>query len=146
MRRRLLVVIVLLCGSPAIAGSVRNSRLYDHVVKLRAADPDRFDGNYPFIGKLLRDDKFFDKLYDRWQANPARFEHYHDPLLIRILDGKPRVPPPLSPIHPPRPPHFPPILPPDECGPNSPGAVPEPGTLAIMLIGMGTVLLWRRSR
>lgn len=145
MRIRLACIAMTLITGPAFAGSIRNEKLYDRIVELRATDPDRFDGNYPFIGRLVSDDEFFDSLYDRWQSHPARFEHYHDPLLIRILDGGPRIPhfpPNPPPCPPPHPPCFPPV--PPRCDPDPPPGVPEPGSVVMLSIGLGLIAMARR--
>lgn len=139
------LMIILSCGS-ALAGSIRDHRLYTRIVELRDADPDRFDGRYPFIGRIVSDDQFFQRYYDRWQGHPERFEYWH-PLLTRILESRPDFPP--SPPPPPPNGHLPdppPFIPPDDCGPNPPPppGVPEPKTIWMIQVGLASILLARR--
>lgn len=142
MRNSILWLVVLLACSQCIAGSIRDHRLYTRIVELRDTDPDRFDGRYPFIGRIVSDDQFFEKYYDRWQGHPERFEYWH-PLLTRILESRPHFPPPPPSWHLPPPP---PVIPPDDCGPNPPPphGVPEPKTIWMVQIGLASILLARR--
>lgn len=137
---------------------LRNERLFGGMATARLRDAARFDRAHPFYGQLLGNSASYSYYMWRWQLAPARFEHYH-PLAWRILDGRasleaklgaipvetvpetPTLPPlPPRPPTPPTPP-TPPVDPHPGLTPQ--GAVPEPSTALMMIVGAGTLLLAR---
>jgi hypothetical protein len=133
--------------------------LYEQVVAERSENPHRFDRLHPILGELLTDRASFEYWLNRWQAHPARFEHYH-PWFWRVIDGEsrsggppvtlPPVPPMISPAgesgNPPiGPGPLPPEPPPPPRPPAAPVPVPEPGSLLVLLEAIGLVLLARRA-
>ena len=142
---------------------LRNERLYEAMVVARDHDPTRFDERHPILGELLTDHASFEYWLNRWQAHPARFEHWH-PLFWRIIDGEwlesePPIIPPLippagqkgdlpvgpGPPVPPSPPGPPrPVAPPGPPGPVAPPAVvPEPDPLLLLVVALGLILVVR---
>ena len=134
--------------------ALRNERLYEKMVDERSHNPTRFDRLHPILGDVLTDRSSFEYWLNRWQAHPARFEHWH-PLFWRILDGEALHggPPVISPLIPavlpggdsPAPPG--PIGPPEPPGPPGPpgpvAVVPEPGSLRLVLVALGLILVAR---
>jgi len=67
--------------------ALRNEHLYEQMVDLRSHDPTRFDQINPIVGDLLTERSSFEYWLNRWEAHPARFEHWH-PRFWRIIDGE----------------------------------------------------------
>ena len=81
---------------------LRNQRLYEHVVVLRARTPEEFDRQHLILGEFVSERPFFEYWVDRWEAHPVTFEHWN-PWFWRIIDGgmleggPPVIPPLVSP-------------------------------------------------
>ncbi|MGC8643314.1 MAG: PEP-CTERM sorting domain-containing protein [Isosphaeraceae bacterium] len=130
------------------------------MVAQRSENPARFDRLHLVLGDMLSNRSSFEYWYNRWQADPARFEHWH-PLFWRIIDGEsiaggsPINPSPISPSIPPLIPpagqgDISPVTPSTPSGPPPPppsplATVPEPGTVLLVLEGLGLILLARRG-
>ncbi len=139
---------------------LRNERLYEHVVELRAHDPEEFDRQHPVLGEFVSQRPSFEYWVNRWEADPAQFEHWH-PRFWRIIDGGaleggPPVSPPLVfpavPVGEPRrdvdhsvSPHSPnPPGKPNSTIPVNPApAVPEPSSLQLLLMTVELALAVR---
>lgn len=142
--------------------ALRNERLYERVVADRLQNPVRFDRLHPILGDLLTNRSTFEYWYNRWQAAPARFEHWH-PYFWRIIAGEalaggppvvlpPVVLPPAPPLIPPagqegNPPvisgPLPPAPPNPPVQPPSVAAVPEPGSFVLVVEALALAVLAR---
>ena len=125
-------------------------KFYLQMLARREHDPAGFDLHRPVIGKVLSDPAAFEYWFDRWQANPARFEHWH-PCFWHLLHGEALAsvtiapPPPLKPPagegpEPPAPPGGPPDNPPPHV------ATPEPSSLLLIVVSLGILLLVQGGR
>jgi len=133
--------------------ALHNERLYEEMVDLRSHDPTQFDHLHPILGDLLTEQSSFEYWLNRWEAHPARFEHWH-PWFWRIIDGEALEggPPVITPLVPPagqggEPPAAPgPLSPTGQPGLASTAtAVPEPGSLHLLLVALGLFLAVRGS-
>ena len=118
------------------------------MVDVRSHDPAQFDHLHPILGDMLTEQSSFEYWLNRWQAHPARFEHWH-PRFWRIIDGEaleggPPVIPPLIP--PAGQGGDPPVAP----GPLSPlglaspaAAVPEPDSFRLLLVAVALIVFVR---
>ena len=67
--------------------ALRNEHLYEQMVDVRSHDPTQFDDLHPILGDLLTEQASFEYWLNRWQAHPARFEHWHPtPLTLMKVD------------------------------------------------------------
>ena len=100
---------------------------WEQLQERRAEAPGRFDANHPVLGWALRNP---DAATARRDLDPERFDRYH-PYLGWLLGGL-DVAPPITP----------PVIPPEPSLPIH--AVPEPSSLATVLIalGLGTAWIW----
>ncbi len=131
--------------------ALRNEHLYEQMVDVRSHDPMQFDHLHPILGDLLTEQSSFDYWLNRWEAHPARFEHWH-PRFWRIIDGEaleggpPIIDPLIShagqggdlPVA-----HNPlsPLGQPSLAGPAA--IVPEPDTFRLLLVAVGLILVVR---
>jgi hypothetical protein len=131
--------------------AARDLQVYRHLLTERSHDPERFDRRQPLLGQVLSDPSSFEYWLNRWQANPARFEHWH-PRFWRVLHGEalasvPVAPPP--PLNPPAGQNPDPPTPPNPVGPGGdpspPGSVPEPGSCILLVTGLGIFLVVQRG-
>ncbi len=131
--------------------ALRNERLYEQIVDLRSHDPAQFDQGHLILGDMLTEQSSFECWLNRWEADPARFEHWH-PRFWRIIDGEALEggPPVITPLVPPaghggEPPVAP--GPPSPSGPSSPAGpasvVPEPESFRLFLVAFGLILVVR---
>ncbi|MGD0045305.1 MAG: PEP-CTERM sorting domain-containing protein, partial [Isosphaeraceae bacterium] len=131
--------------------ALRNEHLYEQMVDVRSHDPTQFDHFHPILGDLLTEQSSFEYWLNRWQAHPARFEHWH-PRFWRIIDGEALEggPPVIPLLIPPAgqggdPPVAPgPLSPLGQPGLASPAAaVPEPDSFRLLLVALGLILVVR---
>ena len=128
--------------------ALRNEKLYEQEVEIRAHNPAKFDHLHPVLGELLTQESSFEYWLHRWEANPARFEKWH-PRFWRIIDGEALEGGPSGfPISQPGQignPALKPVSPESGGSPgtNSSGAVPEPASLRLLLIALGLIVLVR---
>lgn len=141
--------------SPILRNAAIEVQLCAAVTQARDANPGRFDANHPLIGRLLRDDSFFERALRLYVAHPARFVHFHHhiiPLLrgCALMRQAPPSPPAVSPggvtgpgssVGNPAPGEIG-----NGAGSSGPGmvAVPAPSSILLMFFGMASVLA--RSR
>jgi len=131
--------------------ALRNEHLYEQMVDVRSHDPTQFDHLHPILGDLLTEQSSFEYWLNRWQAHPARFEHWH-PRFWRIIDGEALEggPPVIPPLIPPAgqggdPPVAPgPLSPLGQPGLASPAAaVPEPDSFRLLLVAVALIVFVR---
>jgi hypothetical protein len=61
-------------------------KFYERVERLRDRDPARFDRIHPLTGRMLSDERVYEKLLAEWKAHPYCFERAHS-CLWHVLDG-----------------------------------------------------------
>src|SRR4051812_18060301 len=92
-------------------------KFYLQMLARRSHDPSGFDHRHPLVGDALSKPGSFEYWFDRWQADPARFEHWH-PRFWHLLHGEALGSVPVAPP--------PPLMPPAEQSPDPP-TPPGPG-------------------
>jgi hypothetical protein len=81
--------LVVLLGTSVEAGSIhlhrtkaeiedaRDLKFYEHVVSLRNLDPKKFDRVHPLTGRMLTDERVYERLLHEWRTHPIQFELSH---------------------------------------------------------------------
>lgn len=130
----------------------RDLKLYLEAVADRSANPSAFDLRHPVLGQALSRRGSFEYWYNRWQAAPARFEHWH-PRFWHYLHGGALAMPPFSPLTPLKPPASQSPEPPSSLpGPTDAGGppphivTPEPSSLLLLAVSLGILLLVQGGR
>jgi hypothetical protein len=142
-------------SSPILRNAAIEVQLCTAVTQARDANPVRFDANHPLIGRLLRDEGFFDRALRLYVTHPARFVHFHHhiiPLLrgCALMRQVPPSPPAVSPGGATGPGSSTGNPGPGDIGngggSSGPGtvAVPSPSSILLMFFGVASVVA--RSR
>lgn len=136
--------------SPILRNAAIEVQLCAAVTQARDANPGRFDANHPLIGRLLRDEGFFDRALRLYAAHPARFVRYHHhiiPLLrgCALMRQAPPSPPAVSPGEVTGPGASVGNPAPGE-GSSGPGSVAVPAPSSILLMFFGVASMVARSR
>jgi hypothetical protein len=140
-----------LTHSKAELEAAADVRLYEQVERMRELAPAKFDHVHPLAGRMLSNERVYEKLLHQWTEHPLRFELAH-PCLWHVLHGKMlyRHDHPLFPAVSPSgelPPQAENFFPPDVGDPGNhgqggsgggihSGSVPEPSSAVISLTGL----------
>ncbi len=65
---------------------IDNRRIFDNLTAIRSHDPLAFDDHRPFVGRLLSDPHYLEKMQERLTSHPSWFKLNH-PGGWRVVDG-----------------------------------------------------------
>lgn len=111
----------------SVSKPIDNRKIFDNLTVIRSHDPLAFDDHHPFIGRLLSDPHYLEKMQERLTSHPSWFKLNH-PGGWRVVDGG----------------HFesplPGPLPPTICETikedYKPSVVPEPSSVEMIILGI----------